>query len=565
MAGYLMVVPVLLWWVGLWLRNGARRRAERLIASVNSLFIAIAVLTLGANVFLYEEWKTLLNNRALKYMSTPSALLNSMSPVFMLVSLGLFMAGVWLFVRLYRLWVGREVLPDRLSLRQYWTFPLVTGLLVLFIRGNGVMPINESAVYYSTHPFYNHAATNAGWYLAHSFLEARAPRNNYTATDIQEARRMTQVLYTPPPADTSTWIQPSDTALNVVMVIMESMTAQVIESLGGEKDVCPNIERLIAEGVLFTHCYAGGYRTDQGIISVLAGYPAQPDQSIILLSDKAATLNSVPAVLKAQKGYQTAFVYGGELTFANMGVWLAHQRFDRLVSEKDFSAADRTQRWGVDDVRALQRYLTEINGLRPPFCAAALTLSLHPPFDVPWQSRWQGTSERGKFLHSASFADHALGAFMEAAAHQPWYRNTLFVIVADHGSAQPGGLGLDQPRSRQVPLILYSPRLHPSKKGTRIAQCGNYHDLPAILMPLLGVNDLPAGTFPWSRNLLLPGSRDLAVYTNENGLGWVRPEGAGFYRFQERQWQFWGDTLSREQQDTARAWLQALYHDFLER
>lgn len=74
---------------------------------------------------------------------------------------------------------------------------------------------------------------------------------------------------------------------------MESHTAQVVEALGSEKGVCPTLERLIGEGILFTNCYGSGYRTDQGIVSVLAGCP-QPDQSIVLLEDKASNWGPYP-------------------------------------------------------------------------------------------------------------------------------------------------------------------------------------------------------------------------------------------------------------------------------
>ena len=564
MAGYLMVLPVLLWFTAVAVGKRKYVFFEKVINRLNFVLTGIAVLVFGANVFIYEEWQTLLNNRALKYMSTPSALLDSMSTIFVIMATLLFLGGVFLFTKIYQFWVGKHLFQEKITRKQLFAFPVLIPLLVLFIRGWGIMPINESAVYYTTHPFYNHAATNPGWYLAHSFLETRSAKNNYAILSPETVRESTQRLL---PRDTAAYFPMQellntspDTPTNVVFIIMESMTAQVIEELGGEKGVCPNFSRFIKDGLLFTHCYGSGYRTDQGIISILAGYPAQPDQSIILLTDKAAKLNSIPRQLKEQSGYSTAFVYGGELTFANMGVWLANQRFDRIVSQKDFPGAEQTQRWGVDDKRMLQRTVEEINGLQEPFFAAGLTLSLHPPFDVPFQSQWNGKSERELFLNSAAFADHALGAFFESAARQPWFNRTLFVVVADHGSYNPVPVGMDHPRSRQVPLLFISPRLKSTWRGKKIDTWCNYHDLPATLLQSPNLQE----QFPWSRNLLHT-TTSFAYYTNEEGVGWSTPQGTGFYRYKPQQWQFFGDSLSQQSKQDAQAYLQGVYEDFLKR
>jgi phosphoglycerol transferase MdoB-like AlkP superfamily enzyme len=580
MAGYLLVTPVLLWFVGLAIGARARDFFSNIISGFNTLIISALVLVFGANIFLYEEWHTPLNNRALAYMSTPSALLDSMSWGFVLVCVGLCFLVVWAVWRGYRWGVGKQVFAEKTSRWWLLALPVWLGLLALAIRGGlGVMPINESAVYYSPHQFDNHAATNAAWHLAHSQIETRSTENHYRSMPDAAAKDAVARLLAPPGAVSEIrfdFFEKSDstTPLNVVLILMESMTTQVVEELGGEPGVCPNLSRLAREGVLFTNCYGSGYRTDQGIVSALAGYPAQPDQSIVLLSDKAAQLNSLPKILR-QRSYATAFFYGGELTFANIGAWLSEQRFDKILSEKDFPKADKTQRWGVDDQRLLQRSVLEINQLREPFFATSMTLSLHPPFDVPFESRWAGSDERAKFLHSAAFADWAIGAFFKAAEQQPWYARTLFVLVADHGVSGPGGYGLDHPKARQVPLIFFGKPLAKAWVGKRVDIFCNHHDLPVTTLQML---QMPAEGLPWSRNLWLEDSLNgykiaekngpkngFAYYSNENGLGWVSQQGAGFYAFGSQDWHFWEGRLDSASQAVAKAYLQVLYDDFLEK
>lgn len=580
MAGYLVAVPMLLWFAGFGIGIRSYGIIEKTILYFNVLIGSGLVFLFGANVFIYEEWHTLLNNRALEYFKTPAALLDSMSLPFKIACVFLYFGGVWIVFQAYKLIVGKKVFSGNTSRRGLLALPVWLALLVLAIRGGlGVMPINESAVYYSAHIFNNHAATNSAWHLVHSKMESRSTENHYRFMSDEAAKAPVDRLLGRTVVDGGgayAFFETKDsTPLNLVFLIMESHTAQVVEALGGEKGVCPTLERLIGQGILFSNCYGSGYRTDQGIVSVLAGYPAQPDQSIVLLEDKAIKLNSVSKTLKA-KGYSAAFLYGGELTFANLGTWLANQRFDKIFSEKDFSSAEKTQRWGVDDKILLQRAVAEINQLPQPFFTTAMTLSLHPPYDVPYQSQWQSNSDREKFLNSAAFADHAIGAFFKSAEQQPWYNNTLFVLVADHGSSLPSGAGLDNPVSRRTPLIIFGHPLAEKWKGKKIEQFCNHHDIPATVLAMMGIENLNKD-FPWSRNqwqwygsfqadtsgVKNPCHNGFAYFTNENGIGWVNDQGKGFYYFGEKRWKFWEGELDAVSQEDAKAYLQSVYEDFL--
>lgn len=582
-AAYLLAVPLVLWQLGLLIGARAHGVVEKSVLWFNILIFSIFIFVFGANVFLYQEWQTPLNNRAVEYFKTPSALLDSMSLPFKIVCIALYAGFVWLILKGYQRFPGAKIYSENSSRWGILALPIWLGLLVLAIRGGtGVMPINESAVYYSPHLFDNHAATNPGWSLCHSLIETRSTTNRFSFIADSTARKQLDELRSNGLADFSFDLlrpdfSPDSVPLhktNVVFIIMESHTAQVIEELGGELGVCPNLSQLIREGILFENLYGSGYRTDQGIVSVLAGYPAQPDQSIILLEDKASKLESIPKVLH-DNGYSTAFLYGGELTFANLGLWLTNQHFDQIISERDFSSAEKTQRWGVDDAILLQRAANEMSKLRPPFFVTAMTLSLHPPYDVPFQSKWSGSSDREKFLNSAAFVDHAIGEFFKTAAKQPWYDHTIFLLVADHGASQPGGVGMDRPESRHIPLIVFGKPLKEEQRGQRIHAYGNHHDIPAILQTLLKAG-FDGGTTrkidcPWSRNLFLVDASEeyrkkplsFAYYTNENGLGWATARGKGFFEFGSKEWRIFEGQLDSTDRLNAQAYLQMLYNDFL--
>ncbi|HOY07381.1 MAG TPA: hypothetical protein PLO67_18360, partial [Saprospiraceae bacterium] len=180
MTGYLLLIPVIFWFFGLLIGQPAYRLTQQFISGFNFLIITAFVFIFGANVFIYEEWHTPLNHRAVEYISTPRALLDSMSFGFKIVCLALFIGGVWLFLKGYKRLVGQQLYPEKISRWGFPALPVWIGLIALAVRGGlGVMPINESAVYYSVHPFNNHAATNTAWYLAHSQLETRSTENHY--------------------------------------------------------------------------------------------------------------------------------------------------------------------------------------------------------------------------------------------------------------------------------------------------------------------------------------------------------------------------------------------------
>lgn len=566
MAGYLIAIPVLAWFAGWATGEVARKYIHSGIGAFNTFFYSGLIFLFGANIFLYEEWHTPLNNRALEYMKDPSALLDSMSPLFILVCALLYAGSVWVLSRIYRAIAGEIPWPTSKERLRLITIPVWLCVLPLAIRGGaGVMPVNESAVYYSSHLFNNHAAVNAAWHLVHSMVETRSSDNHFRFTGRDSAAGSVRAMFqTDTSAVEKTFLKSGTTPVNLVFIVMESMTAQVVEMLGGEKGVCPEISTLAGSGLLFTNCYSSGYRTDQGLVSVLAGYPAQPDQSIVLLEDKAAKLRSVPAIL-SEKGYSTLFMYGGELTFANIGVWLNRQRFKKIISEKDFGSDDKTQRWGVDDRRLLARAVGEMSSLKQPFFATALTLSLHPPYDVPYDSPWSGSTDRDKFLNSAAFADHALGEFFSLARQQAWYPNTLFVIVADHGASLPAGAGPDSPVSRQIPLIVFGEPLADQWKGKTMDGICNHHDIPATILSMLGLAE--ENVFPWSRNLCDTTLRDkgFAFFNYESGMGWVNGNSCRIFYFGDGTWKYWYGLPDGGEEFRARAYLQELYDDFLEK
>ena len=131
---------------------------------------------------------------------------------------------------------------------------------------------------------------------------------------------------------------------DIYLVILESFSAQLMPSLGGE-DVAEHLDSVAQTGICFTNFYANSFRTDRALPSILSGFPAQPSMSLLKYTDKTEKLPSIARELK-NAGYGTTYYYGGDINFANINAYLISAGYDLVVCDKDFPIADRTGKWG---------------------------------------------------------------------------------------------------------------------------------------------------------------------------------------------------------------------------
>jgi phosphoglycerol transferase MdoB-like AlkP superfamily enzyme len=564
--GYFLALHLLISLLQIWSPVSVQSALEQIRKIVQWSLIGVATLNCTANALIYTEWQTMLNQRAIEYLRHPAALFDSFSKVQALIVLVMVLGLTWLWGKICRRLVFKNeiVVASQPSEKLLGTLSLIVlfGVSGLAIRGGlGTMPINESVVYYSRNTVLNHAATNPVWHFMHTLIERRSDRNPFVKMDTNTAQSLVNQLYaqTPTaPTRLSTLPKP-----NVVVVMMESMTAQILASFGGEQGVATFLDSLTTKSLFFNQVYSTGYRTDQGLAALLSGYPAQPDQSVILLEDKMRSLPSLPKVF-AENGYETHYFYGGALNFANMGAYLQHLGFDHIVSEKQFSGSIPRQNWGVPDHLLFEHAIEHLKSVQQPFFGFVQTLSLHLPYDVPGKQLPNEVTNAEKFRHAARYADASIRAFMAAAQQQPWYENTLFVFVADHGHTEPQNHGMDIPMARKVPFIVTGAPLSQAFVGKNSAQLHNHHDLPATLISGLGL-ELGQIKFKWSRDMTSAYQLPFATYSNETGMGWLTQNTAGYHRFTDGFWYplagaKFPDSTARVQAD---AWLQALYDDFL--
>ena len=535
--------------------------------SVTTGILLAALVT--ADLQLYRAWGFRLDDTPLQYLRSPQEVAASVgnAPLLRLALVGLaLLGGGWVIYNRVvgplaplPAWFGR----GRAALAGL----LYLALLVVPLRGGTQqIPVNQSDVYFSRVAFANHAALNAPWNLMSTLLQRAAERPLPPFMADRAARRLVAGLY-PRATGASTAVPDSAASLlaeprpNVLFVILESFTAKLVGSVGGEPGVTPVLDSLARTGVLFNQIYAAGDRSQKGLVALLSGYPNQPTTSIIRFPRKTEHLPHLCRALAAA-GYRSHYYYGGELAFANMKGYLRTAGYEQFTERADFAVADQNSKWGAHDGVLFTRVLNDLRTQPRPFFVTAFTLSSHEPFDVPMRPHFPGTDEAALFRNSVYYTDQALGRFLRDARRQPWYAHTLLVLVADHGHPQPGSSTNDSPAKFHIPLLLAGGALRPAARGRVVPVIGSQTDVAATLLHQLG---LPAGPFAWSRDLLAPGAPSLAYYAYTDGFGVVSPAGTVTFDNVARRVSHRDAAVPESQLQFGKAFEQVSWADFLSR
>lgn len=520
MAAYISVLP-LLGFIVCWFSGRRRTPAKLLRLYTRTLIVLFSFITV-VNFNIYREWGTKINYHALDFaINGPGEALASSysSPLFssFLIFLMLMLAGLWLAGRIIR--YGR---PEHASTAvKIIVSILLIGLNFLAIRGGWQLsPMNESMAYFSDKPFMNHAAVNTEWSLFHELLKNKHGKSNPFAYYKPEiSAQLVRDLYGTAGGNSPEIL--TTTRPNVVIIIVESFTADVIESLGGEKGVAPGMEKLIAGGVLFRNVYASGDRTEKGVAAVISAFPAQAIQSIMKDNNKQEKLPSLSQVFH-ENGYHTSFYYGGESEFANMKSYILSHSYQRLIDKHSFEAKDMNSKWGAYDEVVFRKQAADLRTEPEPFFSTLLTLSNHEPFELPGRMRYGKSSVENKFRSTAYYTDSCITAYLDNAKKEAWYKNTLFIIVADHGHRLPKNRAeIYDPARFRIPLLFYGEVIKPEYRSRRIEKTGSQTDIAATLCTQLHIN---AGRFKWSKDLLNSGTKDFSFYNWDNGFGFATPQ-----------------------------------------
>lgn len=551
MAGYFSLLPGLLFAL-LFFVDGARLWKVWFPYQVIVLTLSTFVVILDAE--LYVHWGFRLDATPILYFGKEAASSGDFwkSVLLVIVWLAATVGFSYVFYKIFR--------PQFANVKkESWiTFPVLlsaTVFLILPIRGSlGVAPMNTGFVYFHKDSlFANHAAVNVVWnfgYAVQKMNRLRYPDNFFPA-DKTEAYFKEMF-----PAFDSTRTFINTPKPNVIVIALESYTFRFIEPLGGMPGITPRINELVKEGILFTNFYSSGDRTDKGIVSILNGYPAQPQTSIIKDPKKTKSLPFLNQVFK-EHGYYTEFTYGYNIDYSNFRSYLINAGFDHITHSMDFPQELNTSKWGVHDHYVFNRFFEEAEAAKEPFFKVMMTQSSHEPFDVPMETVIEGEDEIHRFLNSAYYTDKSLGDFIDKAKQTDWWNNTLIVITADHGHPYPDNPGLPNPRRFKIPLIWLGGAL--TVRDTTIDILGGHTDIANTVLGQFGWRDRK---FEFSHDLFDANYSPFAVFIYNNGYGFKTDSTLSVFDTIGENYIREDGNPSAKEKDLGKAYVQKLYWDF---
>ena len=273
---------------------------------------------------------------------------------------------------------------------------------------------------------------------------------------------------------------------NVILISVESLSAEYMGTYGSKENLTPYLDKLAGESLVFDKLFATGTRTVRGLDALSIGIPPIPGQAIVHRPNNDH-LAGIGEILREQN-YETMFIYGGYGVFDNMNNYFKANDY-KVVDRTDFDAKSIQAEnvWGVDDeslfnnsIKLFDQLTQASEKAQKPFFAHIMTTSNHRPFTFP-----EGKIDlpQGHREGAVKYTDYALGKLIENAKSKPWFKDTLFVIVADHCSSAAGKTKLPVDRYH-IPLFFYAPDILPAGHYGRVA---SQIDIVPTLLDVLGM------------------------------------------------------------------------------
>jgi phosphoglycerol transferase MdoB-like AlkP superfamily enzyme len=475
------------------------------------IWASVCIIEFGS-IIIYKEWGATLDGRAISYLNHPTEAWASSKDFlpFWTTCFGLIIliSGIKKITSVFGNW-------NRIYQRKIQTliFVLIIGPVSFVGLRGGLqkLPIVPSDAFYSSDMKNNFAATNKVWYLLYSLVKSTKFTLSNNEKDIIQFEDQYQS------AKASCTVENlSLTGKNIVMLVAEGWSADMVKYLGGKEVVTPFFDSLCIQSLCFTNAFSTGFRTDQGLTSLLSGIPSIQSLNMPNVLTKVAAYPSLPSLLK-KNGRETSFIYGGDLNFSNLYNYVRVMDFDTIISEKDFTSSERLTDWGVPDHIMVQKALNVIDSHRGLFFSTILLLSSHSPFDVPVANKFSGKSDiPSKYKSSVKYSDMSLSLFFMGAKKRDWYKNTVFIITSDHGSTHSGAAGMEDHQRFRIPLIFFFPDSIYNVYDAALQIPCNHFDLPYTIALSAG---LDTHNFTFGRNMFCNDKRRVSYWNIEETAG----------------------------------------------
>ncbi len=519
---YILILPFLLISVSSFLN-----RRFRLLYRISGLFVTVlfvlSFLIFAIDIPWFNYNFSRLNVAVFNWISTPGQMLSlAFSETIYIIYFICFLIIALLFS-----FAARFIRKRTLSLKSKEEInkPLLKFLLNLFyflvlsyfffwgLRGNTRAPLKQVDACISNNAIINQVALNPVFTFIKSFSNKIYVLDEDIA--VNNARKYLGVPVNTgfdSPVARVVKCDSGEKRLNIVLILMESMTANNLGRFGNTEKITPNIDSLAKLGLSFDNIWSAGKHTSNGIYSSLYSFPgiwSQPPTSNI----ERAVFSGFPGVLK-QYNYSTWYFTTHDLSYDNLREFLFPNGFDTAIEANTYPKEKIVGMYGVADHTMFERGVREFSSRsdkNKPFFAAIMTTSNHGPYVIP-----QGIPFKAKpnpvEKQAVEYSDWAIGYFMKMASEQPWFDSTIFIFTADHG-ANVGGNKFEIPLSfHHIPLIIYCPFLIKSHESNN--KLGGQIDIFPTVMDMLNFSYVN-NTFGMD---LLKEDRPYIYFTEDNKM-----------------------------------------------
>ncbi|EQA44361.1 arylsulfatase [Leptospira broomii serovar Hurstbridge str. 5399] len=408
-------------------------------------------------------------------------------------------------------------------------FGILLIISIVAIRG-GIQetPLRASNAIVSSHAFVNNIALNGIFTSIMDLKSQSIP--NYLALEMEQAVTVVQTEISYPGAQFVSKKFPLlrkqnqtnfGTPPNIVLILLENWTGKFINPISDGKiagrELTPHFNRLLREGRFYTRFFASGGRTTNGMLSVLTGISDRPGLTVVRTHQVLGNFSGIGNIFK-KLGYETFFVTGGDLSFDNKATLIPHWGFDTVIGEKEIARMNRFQlgAWGYDDADVLQILHEKISASKKPFLGVSLTLSTHYPYRAP-EGRFRifdSSVQDFEYLNVYHYADWAIQDFISRAKKSGYFKNTIFIFVADHTHHRY----LDYYEDRNIPFLIYAPgRIQPGIDERYASQLD-------VIPTILGLVGKEVYFSAMGRDLLSPKHSTSAYFAYGNLFGWIESD-----------------------------------------
>lgn len=530
-------------------------------------FIALTSLIEAGEIVAYGEWNHKLTSRVFMHLAHPDEVARtanySMIFWYILYAIVLFVIYYFLSKLFFQKTPSKKV--EHSSGLKWIILPVTylacVFLFFIFLRGGfQPVPLNINAASYSNKAIANDISINPLYFFGKSYLlynrseiDAFIPKVN-----TETAQKTVTQWYAYPKEHDNYFLK--NYRPNVVFIILEGWSANAIGTYGMNKGATPNFDKLAQKGLLFTNIYATGTTSEIGNSSIFSGHYTLPEVSISMQPEKHRKLHCINEDMEAWN-YHSSYIFSGDLKYGNIGGYFMDHGFDVVKDEADFPSDLPRGKLNFFDRDLYKFLIQEINSNKKPFLQCAFTGSTHAPYDQPKGKGKQFTGEEADFMNSLVYADECLGEFIQNCKKQPWYKNTLFVFVADHGHAAPGIVDPGKGKYYHVPLLFYGEPIKKTYRGKRMDVIGSQADIAATLIYQMK-GDI--SRYPYSKDLMNPQVPQFAFHSIIRGYGWATQKGNFSYYMEQKilgDNTYSSDDLKKEQQNCS-YFINVLYQDY---